>query len=156
MPYITKAEQAAQNKPYEPKGASHWRNRLTDWEKQAFEVCEDIVYGMTMDGASQRDIADYFNLKFDEFRVTFKHVLTMARADLAITIKKNQIKLLKSNKMPQAQALIGRLFAGQSENEASTEVEPTADGVSINVRVVRSDDFVPPQDGDSARLAAVH
>jgi hypothetical protein len=136
--YVTVKEKAELAKPYEAKAISHWRNRLTDFQQATLEHTENIVYGMALEGALVKDIVAFFQINKGDFDQLFGAVYDSARAELAITIKKNQLRILKANKQPQAQALLGKLFADQTE-VAALEAPVQDNDVNITVSVVGAD-----------------
>ena len=142
---------------YTPKPSNAWRVRLTAAQQYAIEKMEDIVYTMVLDGANKKTCCDFWDLDWTNFNTLYGRVYSLARAELAMKVTRNQIKILGSSKMPLAQAMMGKLFADQSEGSTTqVNVEGTDNGgITFNLRPATREDFDQPSEEEQiARLDA--
>ena len=100
-----------------------WRTRVRDYtaligeENQAkLDELRDVVYGMALDGASERYIADYFGFDVKLVRIQLGPVIKMAQAELALAIRKsNVIAALDPKANPITRIWAAKQHAGQTD-----------------------------------------
>lgn len=127
--------------------ATEWRARIKEWQElpdqtaeERLQRLEEMVYGVVLrTGASIAEIVNLFAFPDGPARRQLGPVVAAARAELALSLKANQIKAaLKDTAHPIAMIWAGKNFAGQSDNGPVSDAVP-GDDVKISVSIVRKE-----------------
>lgn len=144
----TKEEKAEAKLQYDLTPVTGWRSRIVDWtpligaENQALlEKLQEVVYGMVLRGADEKDIVEYFGFDKNVARQQLRPVIEMAKAELRLILKEDQIMTALGSRLPNMKVWVGKQMAGQSDFpalEVGDTLVDTSQGLFQGLTVVRT------------------
>lgn len=143
---------------YVPTQYSGWRTRVRDYtpligeENQALlDEVRDTVYQMTLDGGDLKTICQFFGWDHVIAKPQLQPIVEMARAELRLRLKQDQIQFALSSKQPLAKIWAGKQFGDQTDNPV--DEDGGSGTATIELRVVRNTD--PEMDAMRSELDAL-
>jgi len=140
----SRADGAPSDNGYYPIPATGWRSRVRDYtpligeeNQEKLDAVRDVVYGMALQGANEKDIVEYFGWDPALVRQQVGPVIKMAQAELRLLLKHDQITSALASKLPLMKIWAGKQFADQRDDVALTSAAD-GEGTGLLVTVVRA------------------
>lgn len=127
-----------------------WRSRVRDYtpligeeNQSALDELRDVAYALALRGADEKDIAELFGFELSTVRAQLGPVIKIAKAELRIKLKADQIEFALTSKQPIAKIFAGKQHADQTDEPSATLGEEGDGSINLNIRVVRKGDVDP-------------
>lgn len=139
---VEQRKEEASTPTHEIKSNDGWKKQFDTWANASDEERCNIVYGMViLDGAKQKDITRFFNIKDADLK-PFAHIVNAGVAALKLKVQRNQISLgLQREDMATLKFHLGKQFAEQVAEPSHEGVQSVDNAeVKVNINVLKPED----------------
>ena len=141
---VEQRKEDAASPTHEPKPNDGWKKQFAIWANANEDERCNLIYGMViLDGAKQKDITRFFNIKEADLK-PFAHIFNAGIAALKLKVQRNQISLgLQREDQAALKFHLGKQFAEQVAEPSHEGVQSVDNAeVKVQINVLKPEDAV--------------